>query len=152
MKRNPQLFLGSAVFGIALLAAPLSDGQQKTASAKAGYDLTRETLVLGTVVSYTATSTVAPIGPHATIQTSSGTVDVHLGSATLMKQNDIFLVPGDSVKIVGESQTFGGGTVFVARILQKGSQTVTLRNLNGIPIIAKPSASARQRSILGGAQ
>jgi hypothetical protein len=155
MKLKTRMCFGYAAFAAALLTVPFSGAQQKQSpmpQATAFYDVSRETIVQGTVVSYTATSTLPPIGPHATIQTSSGIVDVHLGSAPLMKQNDIFLAAGDSVKIVGASVTFGTAPVFLARILQKGSQTVTLRNSKGIPILAKPATAAKVRSISGGAR
>ena len=155
MNHKVGLYFYSAVLCGAFLAVPYAAAQQKPAPAPQGslaYDLSRETLVQGTVISYTAASSAAPIGPHASIQTASGIVDVHLGSATVMKQNDVFLQAGDSVKIAGVSQTFGGSTIFVARVLQKGSQTVTLRNLNGIPIVAKPAANAKPRAISGGAR
>ena len=136
----------------ALLSASFAGAQQRAAAQTSfSYDVRRETTVQGTVLSYTAASTVAPIGPHAIIQTASGTVDVHLGNAAAMKQNDFFLAPGDSVKLVGESQTFTSGTVFLARLATKGSQTVALRNMNGIPMVAK-AASTKTRSILGGAR
>jgi hypothetical protein len=155
MNHKVGLYFCSAVLCGAFFVVPYAAAQQKPASgpqAGLAYDLSRETFVQGTVVSYTAASSVPPIGPHASIQTASGVVDVQLGRATVMKQNDVFLEPGDSVKIVGMSQSFGGSTIFLARILQKGSQTVTLRNLNGIPIMAKPAANAKPRSVSGGAR
>ena len=154
MKPKIGLYLGiPALVGISLFAANTGAQQKQVPvpQAQLSYDVSRETLVQGTVIAYTANSTVPPIGPHVSIQTSSGVVDVHLGSATVMKQNDIFLAPGDSVKMVGEMQPFGSGTIFLARVLQKGGQTVTLRNLNGIPIVAKPAPRARPRSAVGGA-
>jgi hypothetical protein len=154
MRPNKLLCLGSFL-SAALLFAPFSGAQQKTTAvpqANMAYDVTRESVVQGTVVSYTANSSVAPIGPHAKIQTSSGVVDVHLGNASLMKKNDIFLAPGDSVKIVGESENFGNGPVFLARVLQKGSQTLTIRNIKGIPISPKEPAPANARTGLVGAR
>jgi hypothetical protein len=147
--------LGCAAFAAALLAVPFSGAQQKQSllpQAMAPYELSRETQLQGTVVSFTASSQIAPIGPHATIQTSSGIVDVHLGNASTMKINDIFLASGDSVKIVGESQNFGNGLVFLARVLQKGNQTVTLRNSKGIPIAPRRPGPVKARSAVGGAQ
>jgi hypothetical protein len=155
MRLNIRLWLGNAAFAGALLAAPLAGAQQKTApvpQTRFSYDMSHETQIQGTVVSFTASSQVAPIGPHATIQTSSGIVDVHLGNADTMKANDIFVEPGDSVKIVGANQSFESGNVFLARVLQKGNQTVALRNRNGIPILPRHGAAAKTRSILGGAQ
>lgn len=155
MRSKKQLIWGIFVIALALFCASLAIGQQKPTTIpqlNLAYDVTREAVVQGTVTSYTATSDVPPVGPHAMIQTASGAVDVHLGNANFMKQNDLFLAPGDSVKIVGESKNLGGKTVFLARIVQKGSQTVTLRNLNGIPYVAKAAANAKPRSIFGGAQ
>jgi len=155
MRSKKQIIWGLFVIAVALFCASLAIGQQKpitTPQANFAYDVTREAVVQGTVISYTAASDVAPVGPHASIQTSSGVVDVHLGNADFMKQSDFFLAAGDAVKIVGESRTFGNESVFLARIVQKGSQTVTLRNLNGIPYVAKARANAKRRSIAGGAQ
>jgi hypothetical protein len=69
-----------------------------------------------------------------------------------MKINDIFLAPGDSVKIVGASRNFGNGNVFLARVLQKGNQTVTLRNAKGIPLAPRHPGPVKTRSAVGGAQ
>jgi hypothetical protein len=154
MRPSKLLSLGSFL-SAALWFAPFCGAQQKTTAVpqvNMAYDVTRESVVQGTVVSYTASAGVAPIGPHAQIQTSSGVVDVHLGNAQLMKKNDIFLAPGDSVKIVGESENFGNGPVFLARVLQKGSQTLTIRNIKGIPISPKAAAPANARAGLVGAR
>src|SRR5271155_1066400 len=104
-----RMLLGSAIFAGALLSASFAGAQQQqqttsAAQANLAYDMNRETMVQGTVLSYTASSMVAPIGPHVTIETSSGTMDVHLGNADRIKANDIFLAVGNSVKIVGENQ------------------------------------------------
>jgi hypothetical protein len=147
------MYLGSAVLAGALFL-PLFAGAQQQAAVQANisYDVNQETLLQGTVVSYTAGSLVAPIGPHATIQTSSGTIDVHLGNAELMKINDMFLERGDSVKVLGVMQNFGNGNIFLARVLQKGNQSLTLRNLKGIPLAPKRAGTVKSRSPLGGAQ
>src|SRR5277367_5786998 len=149
-----RMCLSGGVFAAALLCSTMAGAQQQPAAAQAtiAYDLKRETVVQGTVLSYTASSTTAPIGPHATIETSSGTVDVHLGNAERMKINDIFLAVGDSVKIVGETHNYGTGDVFLARVLRKGTQVVTLRSLNGIPLAAGREGAGKTRSIARGAQ
>jgi hypothetical protein len=155
MKLKIRLYLGSAAFAGALLAASFSGAQQTPTTvslASFAYDSSHETQIQGTVVSYTAGSEVAPIGPHAMIQTASGNVDVHLGNAGMLKINDISLAAGDSVKIVGASHNFGNGDVFLARVLQKGNQTVTLRNAHGIPISPTRAGPVKARSIVGGAQ
>jgi hypothetical protein len=156
MKLNNRLCLGSAAFAGLLFFTPFSGAQQKStpvAQANISYDLSRETIVQGTVVTFTANSKIAPLGSHVTIQTASGMVDVHLGNEALLKSNDIFLAPGDSVRIVGESQQYGAGSYFAARVLQKGSQSVTLRNSNGILFApGRRSSGPSTRSRQGGAQ
>ena len=154
MRRRIQIVLGCAAFASVLFAAPFSGAQQKqtsAAQANSSYDLNRETELQGTVVSFTASSQVPPVGSHVIVQTASGPVDVHLGDATVLKRNDMFLVAGDSVRIVGEDQQYGGGSFFAARVLQKGNQSVTLRNSKGIPLSSKravtaPNARLRQGS------
>jgi len=155
MKLRIRICWGCAAVAGALVAVSFAGAQQKTAQTTQGsfsYDASHETQIQGTVMSFTDSSQAAPIGPHATIQTSSGTVDVHLGTAGMLKINDIFLAPGDSVKIVGETQNFGNGDVFLARVLQKGNQTVTLRNLKGIPLAPRHPGPVKARSVLGGAR
>jgi hypothetical protein len=156
MRLKIQMCLGCAACAAALLTAPFSGAQQKptpVAQANSSYDLSRETVLQGTVVSFTASSQVPPLGAHATIQTASGPVDVHLGNASLLKRSDIFLAAGDSVRIVGENQPYGDGSFFAARVLQKGSQSVTLRNSKGIPLSPKHTTSASgARSRQAGAQ
>jgi hypothetical protein len=158
MRPYTKLYLSTLLSAAALLAVPFGRAQEKTGAFSASppanfaYDVTKESVVQGTVISYTAASTVAPIGPHAKIQTSSGVVDVHLGSAQFLKQNDLVLNPGDSVKIVGQSMIFDGSPVVLARVLRKGNQTVTVRNFKGIPFLAKSPANAKPRVIVGGAR
>ena len=155
MKLNIRLCFGGASLAGILLFPGFSDAQQKqipVAQANISYDLSRETVLEGTVVSFTSNSKTPPLGSHVTIQTASGPVDVHLGSEALLKSNDIFLAAGDSIRIVGESQPYGGGSFFAARVLQKGSQSVTLRNSNGIPLSPKRKVGGSAiRSHQGGA-
>ena len=155
MKLKIRLYLGSAAVAVALLSASLAGAQQQptaVAQASFAYDSSHETQIQGTVVAFMRGSEVAPIGPHATIQTSSGIVDVHLGNADTLKINGVALATGDLVKIVGANHNFGNGNVFLARVLQKGNQTVTLRNAKGIPLAPRVEGPVKTRSILGGAQ
>jgi hypothetical protein len=157
MRLKTKSYVSSVALAAALFSAANSGAQQKAVpQVNMAYDVSHESVVQGTVISYVASSEVAPVGPHVKIQTSSGVVDVHLGNAQFLKQNDVVLSSGDSVKLVGQSQDFGTGPVFLARVLRKGSQTVTLRNLNGIPYQAKPTKPAQARaavvSLQGGAR
>jgi hypothetical protein len=103
-------------------------------SSNAAYDVARETVLNGKVVEYAATSKTAPLGSHITLQTSSGMVDVHAGNPKVLSANNFSLQAGDFVSITGENVDFAGKTVFVARTIQKGMQSVAVRSKNGTPL------------------
>jgi hypothetical protein len=116
------------------------------------YSVSRETTLQGKVVAYSATSTTAPMGAHVKLQTSSGVMDVHLGNAHLLTAGHLSLAAGDAVSITGENVPFGGGTIFAARVIQKGATSVTLRSRNGMPLVMTPRNSSGQLSAPAGAQ
>jgi len=109
------------------------------------YDVSRETVLQGTVVSFNAPSSAAPLVAHVVVQTASGTVDVNLGNAKLLKSAGIELTAGESVRIIGANiQGMDGSSVFAARILQKGSQSVALRSTKGFPLAAAVTPAQAQ--------
>ena len=133
--------LGIALVGSALLLSTMASAQQKSIPQRnLSYDVSREVALQGSVISYSETSSVAPFGPHVTLQTSSGVVDVHLGNARVLESNHFTLAAGDSVRVVGENVPVGTGTQFLARIVQKGNQTVALRSAQGFPL--RPAATS----------
>lgn len=126
-----------------LLFSVNAAAQQTTQSApqqRRSYDLSREVSLQGTVVSFAENSSVPPLGPHVVVQTASGQVDVHLGDARLLQANHLTLAAGDSIRVIGENVPYATGTQFFARIIQKGSQTLTLRSTRGFPL--RPAAKA----------
>lgn len=137
-------FLFVIVLSVDKLPAQDKSAQAPVPSASLhAYDLNREVTLVGTVASYSAASKTAPAGPRVALQTPSGLVDVHLGDARLLAANQFTLAPGDTLRIVGENISFAGGTQFVARIVQKGSQALLLRNSRGFPIFTNtPRGSA----------
>ena len=140
--------IGIALLGSTLLLATMASAQQKSApQGNLGYAVSREISVQGSVITYSETSSAAPFGPHVTLQTSSGVLDVHLGNARLLESNHFTLAAGDSVRVVGENVAFGSGTQFLARIVQKGGQTLALRSTQGFPL-RSTSTSADRRGAL----
>jgi len=133
--------MGSRKFWIFAVAAMAlcggARGQQPAAAptARAGeYDLKRESDVVGTVVSYAANSKAAPFGSRVTVQTSSGVIEAHLGDARLLAANYFSIATGDTLRIVGETLAAGDTNLFVARIVQKGTQALAVRTSRGFPI------------------
>jgi hypothetical protein len=129
--------LSGTVVGLALSVVAEGQQIQQIAGHRAGaaYDVARESVISGKVVQYSSASTTPPLGAHISLQTGSGTIEVHAGNAKLIQASNISLQAGDSVSITGETVTFGNTSVFVARIIQKGSQYVTVRSKNGVPLL-----------------
>ncbi len=122
--------------------------RQKSASAAPramAYDATRETILQGTVLSYTERSPLPPIGAHVLLQTASGTVDVHLGPASYLRANHLAFAPGEAVGFVGTLSRANKNAVFLARIAQKGSQSLTIRSPRGF-LLATSAGRASSRS------
>jgi len=131
---------GMAVFATALLLCAAAQAQRgRSVSALEAnpsvYDLNKEQSVQGTVVKFIEKSNVAPFGAHVIVQTASGQVDVHLGDSRLLKQNNFSLAAGNNVRVVGVSSTNPGLSVFLARLVQVGSNVVAVRSTTGIPYI-----------------
>ena len=120
------LTLSGGTFGQQPAAAP--------APRTGEYDVRRESEVVGTVVAYAANSKSAPFGARATVQTSSGVMDVHLGDPRLLAANHFSIETGDTLRIVGETLTTGNTNLFVARIVQKGTQSLAVRTARGLPV------------------
>ena len=123
--------------GIALLCS-LAAAQQKSSTGShaslAAYDVRREVALIGTVQAYTSASQTPPRGPHATLLTAAGSVDVQLGNAQLLAANHFTIQTGDTLRIIGENLASGDGTQFVARVVQKGTQALVVRSVRGIPL------------------
>jgi hypothetical protein len=90
------------------------------------YDVARETTVSGKVLHAG--------GARLVLQTSSGTVDVHVGNPRLLAANHFSLQAGDALTVTGENVTLGNTTMFAARTLQKGTQSLIVRSRTGMPL------------------
>jgi hypothetical protein len=142
------LLLGNAVW-----AQQLGDRPRQAATRTLAYDATQETVVEGTVLSYTAESATPPVGAHIVLQTAAGAIDVHLGAASFLQANHFALAKGDSVRVVGVSSATRQATVFLVRVIQKAGQSLVLRTANGAPLsLAGARALGAQKAQQQGAQ
>src|SRR5258708_40236814 len=134
MIHTNRIRLGIVALGIVLgFISPASAKQttQPDMQQLRAYNVSREVFLLGTVVKFDSASDTPPMGAHVLLQTASGQVDVHLGNAKVLQASHLELNPGDSVRIVGETLASGDSTYFAARIVQKGTQAVAVRNTKG---------------------
>jgi len=136
---------------LCLLAAPAAAVAQRphanaTTAVSGGYNLANESSLQGTILSYTENSRTPPLGTHVVLQTASGNVDVHLGDARVLHQAKLNLAQGINIRFVGQSQAVGKNTVFLARLVQVGSQVVAVRSTHGLPVspgVARGQAAVR---------
>jgi hypothetical protein len=134
------------ITGVVCLGAgflEVADAQEKQAAVRqqsvAGprsmaYATSREMSVQGTVVKFEEASKDAPIGAHAKVQTATGIVDVHLGPNSYLKSNHFSLAAGDVVRIAGAQTVLKGRSVVLARTIQRGSDTLTVRTPSGFVV------------------
>lgn len=140
MRPNNCRFLGVILFTSLLFCVVPANAQLKqtrsrpNSLANSAYNRTNETVLEGTVLKYTEHSSVPPLGAHLTLQTASGSVDVHIGDANFLKLHNFSIAEGASIRIVGQSRPFANGTMFFARILQHGNQTLAVRSTSGMPL------------------
>jgi len=128
-------------------AQQLADRPRQPPMRTLAYDATQETVVEGTVLSYTAESATPPIGAHLILQTAAGAIDVHLGAARFLQANNFSLATGDSVRVVGVKSDTRQGAVFLVRVIQKGGQSLVLRTANGAPLfVARTRALGAQKA------
>jgi len=116
----------AAAGSLSAQTAPQADASQ--------YQVGREMTLVGTVSSVVENSKTGPLGTHVMVQSASGLVDVHVGSAKYLAMNKLDLKSGDSVRILGENFAVGGDTVFYARIVQDGTAAVAVRSPKGMPL------------------
>src|ERR1700730_7022813 len=126
--------IGGSLLAGAILISCAANAQQRNSQVSlraSAYDVKHEANLMGTVLNFTEDSPMAPTGAHVSVQTADGTVDVHLGSASYLKENHFSLAAGDAVKLIGASVLTNTGPVFLARIVQKGSQYIAVRSARG---------------------
>lgn len=134
MKRLLRSSIGGAWLAGALLVCGAASAQQNPPSLHAGYDLAREVNLVGTISSVVEDSKTGPLGTHVLVQTAAGLVDVHVGSAKFLQLNNLTVASGDSVRLIGESFANGSDTIFLARIIQRGTKAVAVRSPKGLPL------------------
>ena len=141
------MFAGSLAL---CLSASAQQAMPSDAPLLRSYNASREISLVGTVVKYETASTLPPMGAHVTLQTASGQVDVHLGNAKVLEANHLTLHAGDSVRIVGEPMALGEATYFAARIVQKGTLAIAVRNAKGFPLSPASTLALAQKEALRG--
>jgi DNA/RNA endonuclease YhcR with UshA esterase domain len=144
--------IGTALLTVTTLLCSAATAQQRNAQVHlraSAYDVKRETTLAGTVLNFSENSLLAPAGAHLSLQTAEGTVDVHLGPGSYLHENHFPIKLGDSIRVLGASVLVKARTVFLARMVQNGRQSIAVRSARGFLLAGYGS---RQRLEDGGAQ
>jgi hypothetical protein len=149
IQKNRFSFLLAALLAFCLVAGA-QQAKQADLTQLQSYNAGREVQLVGTVVKYDSASSALPMGAHVLVQTASAQIDVHLGNAKVLMANHLALNAGDSIRIVGEPMALGDETYFAARIVQKGTQAVAVRNTKGFLVTPASSMTQAQKEALRG--
>ena len=71
-----------------------------------------------------------------TIKTAAGEMDVHLGPAWYIENQEMVVTAGDKVEVKGSKVDIGGKPAIIAAELTKGDETMVLRDGAGVPVWA----------------
>jgi hypothetical protein len=151
------LIAGLALIG--LLALPFAYAQrgQGAGQRARNYNPADETTVKGTVAEVkTVTGRHGWNGTHLTLKVKNNatnvqenvekgkvvgektlkegsTFEVHLGPAAFLKDKGFSFAKGDQIEVTGAATILGSSKVLIAREVKKGSETLVLRDTQGIP-------------------
>ena len=73
-------------------------------------------------------------GVHLVVKTDKGDVSVHLGPQWYLENQDVKIEPHDKVQIKGSRVTVGANPAIIASEVQKGGETLKLRDEAGVPV------------------
>jgi hypothetical protein len=111
------------------LAGGSARAQQE--SAREGeYNKATEVTVSGTIrgIQTQKSGGALPHGTYVTLQTGSASYTLHMGA---FAPSAIPFKVGDSASVTGSLTTINGAQVLLARTMQSGSHSLTLRSTNG---------------------
>jgi hypothetical protein len=130
-------FLAALVAAIGLGAVALGQDWGRAGPPGRGpglYDPATETMVSGRVDEIERVGLGPAMGMRAVLKTGEGDTEVLLGPAWYLDRQDAKVSKGDSVEVTGSKVLFAGKAVIVARSVKIGSQTLTLRDAEGVPL------------------
>lgn len=74
-------------------------------------------------------------GVHLTLATKDGPKDIHLGPSSYLADKNFTINKGDALEVTGSLvKMMGNMEAVIAREVKKGSETLVLRDKNGMPL------------------
>ncbi|MGN6642449.1 MAG: hypothetical protein ACTHKU_05555 [Verrucomicrobiota bacterium] len=102
------------------------------------YDTNSVETITGRVVEVEQTTPMRGMGSgvHLLVNTSEGTVPVHLGPSWFMQKQETQFKTNDQVQVTGSRVTFNNQPAVIAAEVRKDGQVLKLRDANGFPVWA----------------
>jgi DNA/RNA endonuclease YhcR with UshA esterase domain len=98
------------------------------------YDPQTETTIKGTIEAVNQVhGRQGCCGEHLSLNTGTALVQVHVGPAAYVKQQQFSFVKGDEIEVTGSKIELNGKDVIIAREIRKQGKTLVLRSPQGIP-------------------
>jgi DNA/RNA endonuclease YhcR with UshA esterase domain len=119
----------SVFIGMALLAS-LAVAQNPSGSR---YDPATGTTVTGTVSEVTEQARGRMRGLHLNLTADAGMMNILVGPKQFVDSKQFTIAKGDRIEVTGSRFEVGGVSTIIAREINKGDQTLTLRDKNGVP-------------------
>lgn len=132
--------VGLAAVILAVSVVPLT--AQASGDSRLAYNMKNEIKITGVVSSVMDKPERGMMfGSHLLVNTAAGTLDVSLGRWALTGKSAARVGVGQQVEVTGVLKTLNHRQVFLARTINTGGKTYSLRNEHGIPV--SPQASER---------
>ena len=130
------LLLGSilsvAVIAVLLLTFGMKPGPSEQGAAL--YNVATENTVKGTVRAvedYTCPVCENEMGRHLRMQSATGTMEIHLAPARVMRSQKFSFSPGDQIEVLGSKVKIQGQESIIAREVTRGNETFFIRDRQG---------------------
>lgn len=135
-RKRSQLLLTAVFVWLACLAlAAFVAAQAPTASSSfPRYDAATETTLKGTIEAVNQVKgRRAWSGTHVTLKTDKESIDVHVGPSWFLTRKNMTLAKGDEIEVIGSRVKYNGAGAIIARQVNKGEQSLVLRDAQGLP-------------------
>jgi hypothetical protein len=128
--RSIRIFFIAIVFVVSVSMA----WSQRPAPGARMYNPGTETTIKGTVEEVREQSGRRGWkGMHVVLKADGTAMDVHLGPAAYLSQNQFSLNKGDLIEVIGSRVRLHGADALIARQITKNGQTLALRDAQGVP-------------------
>jgi len=136
MSKYPKIGALAVLAAGVVSVAAFAQGRSGPGGALPTYNPATELTVQGTVQEVKQfTGPGGMIGTDVVLKTDNeAVVDIRLGPAAFLTQNQFALAQGDQIHVTGSKVKINNADIVLAREVRKGEQILTLRNAQGFPV------------------